>query len=69
MDDGINIKILTRGGSKTTPDVLRQDPAQHQWVKKNNDTQKNFDARKEKKTFKEARQEFLKQDVVSTQYS
>jgi hypothetical protein len=45
---------------------VRQDPTQHQWVKKNTETQKQFDAQKEKETFKEARHEFLKQDVAST---
>jgi hypothetical protein len=39
---------------------------QHQWVKKNTEPHKQFDAGKEKETFKEARQEFLKQDVAST---
>jgi hypothetical protein len=37
------------------PDAVRQDPTQHQWVKKNIDTQKKFDAWKENETFKEAR--------------
>jgi hypothetical protein len=59
-DDGRNINIVTRGGAKTGDDAVRQDPTQHQWVKKNTEPQKQFDAQKEKETFKEARQEFLK---------
>jgi hypothetical protein len=35
-------------------------------VKKNTETKKLFDAWKEKETFKEARYEFVKQDVAST---
>jgi hypothetical protein len=65
-DDGRNINIVTRGGAKTGDDVVRQDPTQHQWVKKNIESQKQFDVGKEKETFKEARQEFLTQDVAST---
>jgi hypothetical protein len=34
-DDGRNINVVTRGGAKTGDDVVRQDPTQHQWVKKN----------------------------------
>jgi hypothetical protein len=44
MDDGININIVTCGGSKTELDAVIQDPRQHQWVKKNIETQKKFDA-------------------------
>jgi hypothetical protein len=65
-DDGRNINIVTRGGAKIGTDAVRQDPAQHQWVKKNIEPQKQFDAWKEKETFKEARHEFIKQNVVST---
>jgi hypothetical protein len=43
-DDGININILTRNGAKTRDDIVRQDLAQHQWVKKNAEQQKQFDA-------------------------
>jgi hypothetical protein len=39
---------------------------QHQWVKNNIEPQKQFDAGKEKETFKEARQKFLKQNLAST---
>jgi hypothetical protein len=65
-DDGRNINIVTRGGAKTGTDAVTRDPTQHQWVKKNTEPQKQFDAWKEKETFKEARQEFLKQNVAST---
>jgi hypothetical protein len=58
-DDGRNINIVTRGGAKTGADAVRQDPMQHQWVKKNIEPQKQFDAGKEKEIFKEERQEFL----------
>jgi hypothetical protein len=36
-------------------DVAKQDPSQHQWVRKNTGPQKKFDAWKENETFKEAR--------------
>jgi hypothetical protein len=39
---------------------------QHQWVKNNIEPHKQFYERKENETFKEARQEFLKKNVVST---
>jgi hypothetical protein len=54
-DDGKNINIVTRGGAKTGVDARKQDPSQHQWVKKNTEPHKQFDAQKEKETFKEAR--------------
>jgi len=65
-DDGKNINIVTRGGSKTGVDVEKQEPSQHQWVKKNIVPQNNFDVQKEKEMFKEARQEILKENVEST---
>jgi hypothetical protein len=37
-DDGRNINIATRGGTKIGTDASKQDPAQHQWVKKNIET-------------------------------
>jgi hypothetical protein len=43
-DDGRNINIVTRGGAKTGNDAVRQDLAQHQWVKNNVEPQKQFDA-------------------------
>jgi hypothetical protein len=57
-DDERNINIVTRGGTKTGTDAVRQEPAQNQWVKKNIEPRNEFDAPKEKDTFKEARQEF-----------
>jgi hypothetical protein len=54
-DDGNNINIITRGGVKTGADAAKQDPVQHQWVKKNTEPQTHFDVRKENETFKEAR--------------
>ena len=54
------------GGSKIGDDAVIQDLAQHQWVKKNVEPQKQFDAHNEKGIFKQARQEFLKPDIAST---
>jgi hypothetical protein len=65
-DEGRNINIVTRRGAKTGDDAAKQEPVQHQWIKKNTEPPKRFDAGKEKETFKEARQEFLKQNVAST---
>jgi hypothetical protein len=65
-DDERNINIVTQGEAKTGTDAVRQDPVQHQWVKKNIEPQKQFDEWKEKEIFKEVRQEFLKQNVAST---
>jgi len=65
-DDGKNINIVTRGGSKTCFDATKQDPTQHQWVKNNTEPHKYFDAQKENETFKEFKQEFPKKNVVST---
>jgi hypothetical protein len=65
-DDGRNINIVTHGGAKTGDDTVRQDPTQHQWVKKNDEPQKQFDAQNEKGIFKKARKEFLKPNIAST---
>jgi hypothetical protein len=65
-EDGRNINIVTHGGTKTRNDTVRQEPAQNQWVKKNTEPRKQFDAPKEKETFKEAKQEFQKRDMAST---
>jgi hypothetical protein len=43
---------------KIGDDRVRQEPAQNQWVKKNIEPRKQFDAPIEKETFKKARQEF-----------
>jgi hypothetical protein len=65
-ENGININIVMRGGAKTRPDVVRQDPSQHQWVKKNVEPHKLFDAQNEKETFKKYIQELLNPDIAST---
>jgi hypothetical protein len=39
-DDRRNIDIVTHGGANIGNDVVRQDPEQHQWVKKNAEPQK-----------------------------
>ena len=57
---GRNINIVTRGGAKIGDDVAKQEPVQHQWIKKNIEPPKRFDVGKAKETFKEARQEFIK---------
>jgi hypothetical protein len=43
-DEGRNINIVTRGGDNIGNDAVKQDPAQHQWVKKNFEKRKQFDA-------------------------
>jgi hypothetical protein len=53
-DDRQNINIVTRGGTKIGNDAVRQDPAQNQWVRKNPNPKKQFDAQKEKEIFTEA---------------
>jgi hypothetical protein len=54
------------GGDKIEVDVVRLELVQHQWVKKNIEPHRQFDAGKEKEIFKEARQIFLKKYVAST---
>ena len=65
-EDGRNINIVTCGGDKIGDDAAKQEPVQHQWIKKNTKPPKRFDVEKEKETFKEARQEFIKQNFAST---
>jgi hypothetical protein len=65
-DEGRNINIVTRGGAKTGNDTVRQEPTQNQWVKKNVEPRKQFNVQNEKEIFKEARQEFQKEDIAST---
>jgi hypothetical protein len=65
-EDGKKINIVTRGGAKTGADATKKNQDQHQWVRKNTTPQQNFDAHKEKETFKEARQEILKENIAST---
>jgi hypothetical protein len=54
------------GGDNIGSDVVRQDPTQHQWVKKNAELKKQFDAKNGKEIFKQAWQEFLKPNIAST---
>jgi hypothetical protein len=65
-DEGRNINIVTQGGAKIGNDAVRQEPVQHQWVKKNVEPKKQFDAQNEKEIFKQAKQEFMKPDIAST---
>ena len=65
-DDERNINIVTRGGTKTRTDTVRQELVKNQWIKKKNDPKKQFDVPKENETFKESRQEFQKVDTTST---
>jgi hypothetical protein len=65
-DDRRNINIVISGGYNTGNDAVRQDPTQHQWVNKNVEPQKQFDAQNEKEIFKQARKVFLKQDIAHT---
>jgi hypothetical protein len=65
-DDGKNINIFTRGGTKTGEYAKNRNQDHHQWVRKNTTPQQHFDACKEKETFKEARQEILKDNIAST---
>ena len=48
MDDGRNINIVTCGEAKTGADTVIHESVQHQWVKNNIESQKQFDAGKEK---------------------
>jgi hypothetical protein len=68
-NEGWNINIVTHGGAKTENNAVRQKPIQHEWVKKNAKPRKQFDARKEKDIFKQARKEFQKDDIASTSTS
>jgi hypothetical protein len=61
-----NINIVMHEGDKIGDDASKQEPIQNQWIKKNTEPPKRFDVGKEKETFKEAIQEFLKKNVVST---
>ena len=65
-DEGWNINIVTLGGAKIGNDVVWQEPVQNQWVKKNIEPRKQFDVQDEKEIFKQAKQEFHKDDIVST---
>ena len=54
-NEGQNINIVTHGGAKTGTGVVQQEPVHNQWVKKNTNPKKQFDAQKEKEIFKQAR--------------
>jgi hypothetical protein len=43
-EEGRNINIVMRGGTKTGNNVARQEPVQHQWVNKNAESRRQFDA-------------------------
>jgi hypothetical protein len=43
-DEVRNVNIVMRGGAKTGSDEVRQEPVQHQWVKKNVEPKRQFDA-------------------------
>jgi hypothetical protein len=62
-DDGRNINIVTQGGAKKRNDIVRQDQAQHQWVKKNVEPWKKIDAQNKKEIFKKTKQEFRSQKL------
>jgi hypothetical protein len=51
---------------KTGNDIVRQEPTQNQWIKKNTKPKKQFDVHKEKEIFTEAQQEFQKENIVPT---
>jgi hypothetical protein len=55
-DERRNFNIVTHGGAKTRNTTIRQEPVQHQWVKKNVEPRKQFDAQNEKEIFKKAKQ-------------
>jgi hypothetical protein len=44
MDEKTNINIVTCGGDNIGNDAVRQDPTQQQFVKKNDEPQKQIDA-------------------------
>ena len=51
---------------KTGADVQDQKKESQCWIQKNTQSQHQFDAKKEKETFKEAKKEFLKKNEAST---
>jgi hypothetical protein len=65
-EDGKKINIVTRGGEKTGVDVVNKDQDPYRGIRKNTEPKKKFDACKEKETFKEARQNIFKANIVST---
>jgi hypothetical protein len=65
-DDGKNINIVTRGGAKIGVYASKKDQDQYQWVRKSITTKHKFYVRKKNETFKEARQDILKENIAST---
>jgi hypothetical protein len=51
-DEGRNINIVMNKGAKIGIDVVRQELAQHQWVKKIAEQRKQVDTHNEKEIFK-----------------
>jgi hypothetical protein len=66
-DEGRNINIVTCKGDKIGNDTVRQDPVQHQWVRKNVEPRKQLDVKNEKEIFKQARKEFQKDGICRLQ--
>jgi len=64
-EDGKNIHIVTRGGTKIREYATKKDQDQYLWVRTNKTPQQNFDARKEKDTLKESRKDILKENIAS----
>jgi hypothetical protein len=62
-DDVKNIDIFNRGGSKIGTDVAKQDPTQYQWVKKNTEPQKKFDAQKKRKYLRRQEKSFSRRTL------
>jgi hypothetical protein len=57
---------LTRGGVKTGLDVQDQKKESECWIRKHTQPQQQFEARKEKETFKEGKMEYPKENEAST---
>jgi hypothetical protein len=57
---------VTRGRFKRGEDAHDQKKESQCWIQKNTQPQQQFDAKKEKENFKEAKKEFLKDNVAST---
>jgi hypothetical protein len=57
---------VTRGGVKIEVDAHDQMKESQCWIQKNTQPQQQFDAKKEKESFKEAKKEFLKENEACT---
>jgi hypothetical protein len=64
-EDGKKINIVTICGAKTRDYETKNNQDIHQWVRKNVEPEQKFDAFKED-TFKEARHDILKENILST---